>query len=109
MKEIKAIIQPSTLNQVLIALHEIEGLPGCTVSKVQGYGRVRKKEEVESLLESAERMKLEIVVPNKLVTKVLEVIYKHAHTGNKGDGKVFVIETVDTLSLRTGEQGEVAL
>ena len=109
MKEIKAIIQPSTLNQVLIALHEIKGLPGCTVSTVLGYGRVRKKEGTDALLESAERTKLEIVVPNQLVKKVLDVIYKHTHTGNKGDGKVFVIETVGVLSLRTGRRGEAAL
>lgn len=109
MKEIKAIIQPSALNQVLIALHEIEGLPGCTVSTVQGHGRVRGKEGGDTLLESAERMKLEIVVPNQLVNKVLDAIYKHAHTGNKGDGKVFVIDTADALSLRTGERGEAAL
>ena len=109
MKEIKAIIQPSLLNQVLVALHEIKGLPGCTVSTVQGYGRVRKKEGRDSLLESAERTKLEVVVPNHLVKKVLDVIYKHTHTGNNGDGKVFVIETADALSLRTGERGEKAL
>ncbi len=109
MKEIKAIIQPSALNQVLIAFHEIEGLPGCTVSTVIGHGRVRGKEGGDSLLESAERTKLEIVVQNKLVKKVLDVIYKHTHTGNKGDGKVFVIEAVDALSLRTGERGEAAL
>jgi nitrogen regulatory protein P-II 1 len=109
MKEIKAIIQPSTLNQVLTALHQIAGLPGCTVSTVIGYGRIRKKEEIGSLLESAERTKLEVVVPNKLVKKVLDVIYKHAHTGNNGDGKVFVIEMADALSLRTGQRGEKAL
>ncbi len=109
MKEIKAIIQPSTLNQVLIALHEIKELPGCTVSTVLGYGRVRQKEGSDSLLESAERTKLEVVVPDQLVKKVLDAIYKHAHTGNKGDGKVFVIETVDALSLRTGERGEKAI
>jgi nitrogen regulatory protein PII len=109
MKEIKAIIQPSALNQVLIALHEFEGLPGCTVSKVHGYGRVRKEGGADSLLEPADLVKLEIVVPNKLVKKVLEEIYKHAHTGNTGDGKVFVIETVDALSLKTGDQGEAAL
>jgi nitrogen regulatory protein PII len=44
-----------------------------------------------------------------LVNKVLDAIYKHAHTGNKGDGKVFVIEAADALSLRTGERGEAAL
>lgn len=109
MKEIKAIIQPSTLNQVLIALHEITGLPGCTVSTVLGYGRIRKKEGTDALLQSAERTKLEIVVPNQLVKKVLDVIYQHAHTGNKGDGKVFVIQTADALSLRTGKRGEDAL
>lgn len=109
MKEIKAIIQPFMLDKVLGALHHIQGLPGCTVSKVQGYGKVGKDQEGEVLPGPVERLKLEVVVPDKLVNQTVETIAKHAHTGNKGDGKVFVIETVDAVAIRTGDRGEQAL
>ncbi len=109
MKEIKAILQPFMLDKVLSALHHIEGLPGCTVSKVQGYGKVGRDQEDDVLPGSVERVKLELVVPDKMVSQTVEAITKHAHTGNKGDGKVFVIETVDAVAIRTGKRGEAAL
>lgn len=109
MKEIKAIIQPFMLEKVIKALHEIEGLPGCTVSTIQGYGRIGKSEGIEPNLGSSERTKLEIVIQDSLVDQVVDVIHKSAHTGNAGDGKIFVIEAVDAVSIRTGKRGEKAL
>ena len=111
MKEIKAIIQPFLLDKVLDALHELENLPGCTVSEVRGYGRGPAPGEPseERAYESAERIKLEIIVPDRMVGKVVETIRKSAHTGNKGDGKIFVIETVDAVAIRTNKRGEEAL
>jgi nitrogen regulatory protein P-II 1 len=109
MKEIKAIIQPFMLEKVIKALHEIEGLPGCTVSTIQGYGRIGKSKGIEPNLGSTERTKLEIVIEDSLVDQVVVVIQKSAHTGNAGDGKIFVIEAVDAVSIRTGKRGEKAL
>lgn len=111
MKEIKAFIQPFMLDKVLWALHEIDGLPGCTVSQVKGYGRSPGKDakDNERALDSAERMKLEMVIPDRLVEQVIKAIQSHAHTGNRGDGKIFVIETVDVVAIRTGKRGEAAL
>ncbi len=109
MKEIKAIIQPFLLDKVLEALHEIPGLPGCTVSEVRGYDRSRGPGEKGPAVGFAERTKLEIVVPDKLVPKVVEAIRKNAHTGNPGDGKVFTIQAVDALAIRTGKRGDEAI
>ncbi len=110
MKEIKAIIKPNMLQQVLQALREIEGLPGCIVSHVQTYGRSPVKGAAEEVgLDTVERTKLEIVVNNGMVRKIMEAIRKNAHTGNKGDGKIFVIECKDAMRIRTGERGADAL
>lgn len=109
MKEIKAIIQPFMLNEVLTALHDLKDLPGCTVSWVEGYARNPHKKGEEVALDSAERVKLEIVVPDQLVEQVMKVIKDRAHTGNPGDGKIFVIEAVDALAIRTGKRGEAAI
>lgn len=109
MKEIKAILQPFMLDKVLDALREVEGLPGCIVSHVSAYPRARKNSQGERGFEPRQCAKLEIVVDQPMVRKVVEVIQKNAHTGNKGDGKIFVIECTDVIRVRTGEWGPDAI
>lgn len=110
MKEIKAIIQPFLLSKVVEALKEIEGLPGITVSDVRGFGRARAVGARDAMLqdnvEYVKKSKLEIVVPNDLAETVVEVIRSKAHTGNPGDGKIFVYSVDDVMRIRTGERGE---
>ena len=104
MKEIKAIIQPFMAEKVIDALAAISGLPGITVSEVKGFGRTRgrvQSSEDESI-RCLKKTKLEIVVPDALVSAVVESIKQHAHTGNIGDGKVFVLPVVDAIRIRTG-------
>lgn len=108
MKEIKAIIQSSLLDKVLRALHEIKGLPGCTVSHVHGYQRSDGTFDEETF-EPDERTKLEIVVRDSDAEKVIEVITKNAHTGSPGDGKIFIMECKGVVSIRTGEKGDSAI
>ena len=113
MKEIKAIIQPFMLSKVISALREFEGLPGVTVSDVIGFGKSRGREASEPLvLESgayAKKTKLEIVIPEELVDPVVAMIADNAHTGNPGDGKIFVSTVDDVVKIRTGEQGLAAV
>ena len=110
MKEIKAIIQPFMLDKVLDALHQQAGIPGCIVSRVETHGKATGHDIEERMAqESATKVKLEIVVPDRLVDQVVKLIQAHAHTGNKGDGKIFVINVADVVAIRTGEQGEKAL
>ena len=110
MKEIKAIIQPFLLSKVVEALKEIEGPPGITVSDVRGFGRARAVGARDAVLqdnvEYVKKSKLEIVVPNDLAETVVEVIRSKAHTGNPGDGKIFVYTVDDVMRIRTGERGE---
>ncbi len=114
MKEVKAIIQPFMVTKVVEALKRIEGLPGLTVDReVRGFGRTRGDESqhkiVDDLVEYVPKAKLEIVVPDELVESVVQTIQSCAHTGNSGDGKIFIIPVDDVVKIRTGERGERAL
>jgi nitrogen regulatory protein P-II 1 len=114
MKEIKAIIQPFLLTKVVEALKQIEGLPGLTVDReVRGFGRTRGDEArhqiVDDLVVYVPKVKLEMVVTDELVERVVQTIQANAHTGNPGDGKIFVISVDEVVKIRTGERGEGAI
>ena len=64
---------------------------------------------VEDLVEYAKKVKLEIVVPDRLVERVVNIIQANAHTGSPGDGKIFVYPVEDVIKIRTGERGEGAI
>jgi nitrogen regulatory protein P-II 1 len=111
MREIKAILQPFMVQHVLDALQELEGLPGVTVSEVRGFGRggAETSRWSQSPPEHSPKTKLEIVVPDELCDKVVEVIARAARTGKKGDGKIFVLPVLDVVKIRTGEHGTAAI
>ncbi len=113
MKEIKAIIQPFMLTRVVTALHKIEGLPGITISEIKGFGKTRggKEKELsdEGIFEFVPKNKIEIVVQDELAETVVNSIQENAHTGNPGDGKIFVTEVSDVVKIRTNERGEGAI
>jgi nitrogen regulatory protein P-II 1 len=113
MKEIKAIIRPVKLLEVTEELHKIEGLPGVTVSEIKGFGKSRarnaKDRIVYEMVEFVSRIKLEVVVRDEMVVDVVNVIQKVAHTGNTGDGKIFVIPVEDVVKIRTNERGSDAI
>jgi nitrogen regulatory protein P-II 1 len=113
MKEIKAIIRPFKLLEVTEALQKIERLPGVTVSEIKGFGKGRAKnaqdKTVYEMVELVPRVKLEVVVTDEMVDEVINVIQKYSHTGNTGDGKIFVTEVANVVRIRTNEQGESAI
>ncbi len=113
MKEIKAIIRPFKLLDVIEALQKIEGLPGVTVSEIKGFGKSRAKNATDKIVyemvELVPRIKLEIVVENEIENEVVNVIQKYSHTGNSGDGKIFVLNVEDVVKIRTNERGEEAV
>ena len=96
MKEIKAIIQPFRLDNVLDALHRIEGLPGVIVSEVRAINVQRGR------YEQVIKLRLEVIVPDSLAERVCETICRHARTGNPGDGRVFVVPVEDAVDIRSG-------
>lgn len=113
MKEIKAIFRPSRLLEVTEELQKIEGLPGVTVSEIKGFGKSRAKNAkdkvVYEMVEFIPRIQLEVVVNDEMVADVVEVIQKYAHTGNTGDGKIFVSTIDDVVKIRTNERGPDAI
>ena len=115
MKEIKAIIQPFMLESVCDALRKIDGLPGLTVSQVMGWGQGRAANVADTVQVAgcgctfARKTKVEVVVPSHLADAVVDAITSAAHTGNVGDGKIFVHDLTDVVKIRTGEHGESAI
>ena len=113
MKEIKAIIRPSKLLEVTEELQRIDGLPGVTVSEIRGFGKGRAKNAsdkvVYEMVEFIPRIQLEVVVNDDLVAEVVDVIQRYAHTGNTGDGKIFVSTVDDIVKIRTNERGPGAV
>ncbi|MDP3682695.1 MAG: P-II family nitrogen regulator [Ignavibacteria bacterium] len=112
MKKIEAIIRPFKLDDVKEALLE-EGVKGLTISEVRGYGRQKGHKETyrgsEYRIEFVPKIKIEIVVPNSILEKVIDAIVRTAKTGQVGDGKIFISDISDVIRIRTEESGEEAL
>ncbi|MBI5344302.1 MAG: P-II family nitrogen regulator [Deltaproteobacteria bacterium] len=112
MKKIEAIIKPFKLDEVKEALNEA-GIQGITVSEVKGFGRQKGHTELyrgtEYVVDFLPKIKMEIVVKDELVAKVVETIVNTAKTGRIGDGKVFVLSVDEVIRIRTGERGEEAI
>lgn len=107
MREVKAIIRPQRLEQVMAALHEIPGLPGVTVSKVHAYaGFVPQGREQSTASAERDFTKLEIIVPADLVEPVVGAIGAAGHTGHAGDGIVLVVPVEQFVRIRdVGQAG----
>lgn len=112
MTKIEAIIQPSRFEAVKDALVEA-GIVGMTVTDVRGHGRQKGHTEVyrgrEYAIDLLPKMKIEIVVPDKLVDAAVDAILKSARTGKIGDGKIFLTRVDDAIRIRNDERGENAL
>ncbi len=112
MKKIEAIIKPFKLDDVKDALNA-QGVQGMTVTEVKGFGR--QKGHVE-LYRGAEydiafipKVKIEVVVADTMVDKVVSTIEEKAKTGKIGDGKIFISKLEEIVRIRTGERGETAI
>ena len=112
MKKIEAVIKPFKLDEVKDALNAL-GVQGMTVTEVKGFGR--QKGHVE-LYRGAEyditfipKVKMEVVVADGMVEKVVAAIQEKAKTGKIGDGKIFITKLEEIIRIRTGERGETAI
>ena len=112
MKKVEAIVKPFKLDEVREALSEM-GVTGLTVSEVKGFGRQKGHTELyrgaEYVVDLLPKIKVEAVVPEKLVESALEAIVHAARTDKIGDGKIFVSPVDQVLRIRTGEVGDDAL
>ncbi|NPA11236.1 MAG: P-II family nitrogen regulator [Epsilonproteobacteria bacterium] len=112
MKKIEAIIKPFKLDDVKEALFEV-GITGITVSEVKGHGRQQGHTELyrgaEYVVDFLPKVKIELIVKEEDVEKVIEAITESARTGKIGDGKIFVIPVERVIRIRTGEENEDAV
>ena len=112
MKKVEAIIKPFKLDEVKQALSEV-GVAGLTATEVKGFGRQKGHTEIyrgsEYTVDFLPKVKIEVVVPDNLVDKVVTTIAGAAKTGSIGDGKVFVLPIEESIRIRTGETGEAAV
>jgi nitrogen regulatory protein P-II 1 len=108
MKEIKAVIQPHRLAKIRSALRNIKAFPGMTVTKVDGCGHFVAREGQgvkEELTDYSPKIHIEMVVPDDLLEGVLQIIVEVGHTGQSGDGIVWV--TPVERFIRLSEQIKV--
>jgi nitrogen regulatory protein P-II 1 len=112
MMLVTAIVKPFTLGDIKAALERL-GVLGMTVSEVQGYGRQKGHTEVyrgvEYTVNFVPKVRVEVVVDDALVDKVIEVLIEAARTGKIGDGKIWVTPIETVVRVRTGERGPDAL
>ena len=112
MKLIVAIIKPFKLDEVVEALTGV-GVTGLTVSEAKGFGRQKGHTEVyrgaEYSVDFVPKVRVEVVVDDAAVDKVVDVIVQAARTGKIGDGKVWVSPVETVVRVRTGERGADAL
>jgi len=112
MKKIEAIIKPFKLDNVKDALTEV-GVQGITTVEAKGFGRQHGHSELykgaEYVVDFLPKVKVEVVVDDELVPKVVDAIERAAKTGKIGDGKIFILPIDEVIRIRTGERGVNAL
>jgi nitrogen regulatory protein P-II 1 len=112
MKKIEAFIKPFKLSDVKERLTAI-GIQGMTVTEVRGFGRQKGHTELyrgtEYKIDFLPKIKLEMVVPAEMAEKAVETIIAAAHTGQIGDGKIFISSIEEVIRIRTKERGKDAI
>ncbi len=110
MKKIEAFIKEHRLDHVALALHHVEGVTGATISHVGGFGRGLASGEAAPQVEDFKpRIKLVVFCADEHVEAVVDAIQEKAHTGLRGDGKIYVLPVEEAVRISTGERGESAV
>lgn len=112
MKKIEAIIRPEKFHIVRDALTDL-GYPGMTVTEVKGHGRQKGINEMwrgrRYRVDLLSKIKLEIIIRDADVKKIVDTITHESQTGGIGDGKIFIFNVENVYRIRTSESGEVAI
>ena len=112
MKKVEAVIKPFKLDEVKDALQEI-GVGGMTVTEARGYGRQKGHTELyrgaEYVIDFLPKVRIEVVVPDDMLERVVETLIATARSGRIGDGKIFVTDIQDVIGIRTAERGPHAV
>ncbi len=112
MKKIEAIIRPEKLDEVRKAIEAV-GYPGVTITEAEGHGKQKgltQQWRGETYrVDFLPKVKLDIVVSDADVERIIQALIKAAKTGAVGDGKIFVSDVRDVIKIRTGERGDAAI
>jgi nitrogen regulatory protein P-II 1 len=112
VKKVEAVIKPFKLDEVKEALHEV-GVSGITVTEAKGFGRQKGHTELyrgaEYVVDFLPKVRLEVVIDDDQVERVVEAIANAARTGRIGDGKIFVSAIESAVRIRTGERDSDAI
>ena len=103
MKEIRAFIQPHKISQITMALMELPNFTGMTVIDCEGFGR-EHTEHTQDYRPFLPKKRIEIFAPDNVVDIIFDTIMKIAHSGQHGDGKVYVLDVIKGGRVRTAEQ-----
>ncbi|MDP9236805.1 MAG: P-II family nitrogen regulator [Chloroflexota bacterium] len=112
MEKIEAILREDRLPVVLAAMGEL-GYGGITITPVRGHGRqrgvVQQWRGTEFRVDFLPKVKIEMIVADNVVDKIVDAICENARTGAVGDGKIWVTPVSRLVRVRTGETGEAAI
>jgi nitrogen regulatory protein P-II 1 len=112
VQKIEAILREERLPLVLAALGEL-GYGGITMTQVRGHGRqrgvVQQWRSSEFRVDFLPKVKIELIVGDDIVDRIIETICENARTGAVGDGKIWVTPVSRLIRVRTGEVGEAAV
>ncbi len=112
MKFVIAIVRPGRADEVRQALSEV-GVKGMTLTETRGYGRQRGHTEIyrgaEYKIDFVPKVRIEVAIDDAELPAVIDAITRATRTGKIGDGKIFVLDLLETVRIRTGESGTAAL
>ena len=112
MKQVIAYIKPSALELVTEGLRNVEGLTGISAMGNNGFGRgkgVNRKREDSQINRFSRNVRIEIMVTDAIVWEVVETIRQQAWVGEKGEGKIYVLNVEETVRIRANERCEAAV
>lgn len=113
MKRITAYIKPKKLSDVTLALHRVEGLTGVSVTQAKGFGRGRggqaTNETSGQIDDYVPHVRIDTMCHDALVEPIVAAVQHAAHTGLRGDGKIYISSVDEAIRISTGERGEVAV
>ncbi len=100
MQEIRAYIKPFMLEKLALTLMELPQFPGMSAMTIKGFGkeRVDRLQEFDPFIE---KVRIEMMVPDEMVDQIVQIILTEAHSGNPGDGKVYVAPISRAFSIRS--------
>ncbi len=113
MKQIIAYIRPAVLERVTEALRSLGGLTGMSVMKIKGFGQGkgfgRQDVQDEEITYFRDNMRIELMVADAVAGTAVETIREKAWTGDRGEGKIYVLNVEEAVRIRTNERGEAAV